>query len=203
MRTLACFRRKVFAQIRQFGGWAGLMQDLWIFGYGSLMWNPGFEYARRSPARIYGWHRALCIYSWFHRGTPETPGLVLGLDRGGSCRGMAFRVPAANREETIAYLRAREQVTSVYLEISTRIRLLDGSDEYVEAITYVADRTQPQYAGVLPMDQLERFVRQGIGNSGANPDYVIATVDHMRETGIPDEKLYELAEKFRVISEPM
>jgi cation transport protein ChaC len=160
------------------------------------MWNPGFPHQERVPARIHGWHRALCIYSWFHRGTPETPGLVLGLDRGGSCRGMAFRVAAENRAATIAYLREREQVTAVYLEITAHIHLLDGSDARVEALAYVADRTQPQYAGHLPMDELERFVRQGVGNSGANPDYVVATVDHMRESGIPDAKLYELAERF-------
>src|SRR5687767_8101396 len=88
--------------------------DLWVFGYGSLIWRPGFDFIERAPARLIGAHRALCVLSHVHRGTPERPGLVLGLDRGGACRGVAFRVAGAHRAETIAYLRSREQVTMVY-----------------------------------------------------------------------------------------
>src|SRR3984885_15624043 len=96
---------------------ASSAEDLWVFGYGSLMWRPGFEFLERIPARLIGLHRALCVYSFVHRGPPEKPGLVLGLDRGGACRGVAFRVAAENRSEVVAYLRAREQVTSVYREV--------------------------------------------------------------------------------------
>src|SRR3979490_2940413 len=87
--------------------------DLWVFGYGSLMWRPGFDFLERVPARLIGEHRALCVYSFVHRGTPEKPGLVLGLDHGGACRGIAFRVAEKQRNDTVAYLRAREQVTGV------------------------------------------------------------------------------------------
>src|SRR3981189_2261968 len=90
--------------------------DLWVFGYGSLMWRPGFEFVEKVPARLIGEHRALCVYSFVHRGTPEKPGLVLGLDRGGACRGIAFRGAARQRGDTIEYLRSREQTTHVYRE---------------------------------------------------------------------------------------
>src|SRR6266700_1381916 len=89
-------------------------EDLWVFAYGSLMWRPGFPFVERVPARLFGAHRALCVLSHVHRGTPERPGLVLGLDRGGTCRGIAYRTTASERPETLAYLRSREQVTGVY-----------------------------------------------------------------------------------------
>src|SRR5580704_12234670 len=98
-------------------------EDLWVFGYGSLMWRPGFDFIERTEARLAGAHRALCVYSFVHRGTPERPGLVLGLDRGGNCRGIAFRVAGAQRSRTLAYLRAREQVTAVYRECVRRVWL--------------------------------------------------------------------------------
>ena len=97
--------------------------DLWVFGYGSLMWRPGFDFVEQVPARLIGEHRALCVYSFVHRGTPEKPGLVLGLDRGGACRGIAFRIAEQNRAATVAYLRAREQVTSVYREVMRAVWL--------------------------------------------------------------------------------
>jgi cation transport protein ChaC len=121
--------------------------DLWVFGYGSLMWRPGFAFVERVPARLVGLHRALCVYSFVHRGTPERPGLVLGLDRGGMCRGIAYRVAAAKRVETIAYLRGREQVTTVYLEIMRQIALEDTARRRVRALCYIVDPSHVQYAG--------------------------------------------------------
>src|SRR4051794_28536662 len=101
--------------------------DLWVFGYGSLMWRPGFEIVEQLPGRLIGEHRALCVYSFVHRGTPEKPGLVLGLDRGGACRGIAFRVREKHRARTISYLRAREQVTAVYREAMRSVWLHNGA----------------------------------------------------------------------------
>ena len=125
--------------------------DFWVFGYGSLMWRPGFTYVERVPARLVGLHRALCVYSFVHRGTPERPGLVLGLDRGGMCRGIGYRVAAAKRAEAIAYLRGREQVTTVYLETMRQIELEDDARRRVRALCYVVDRSHVQYAGRLTL----------------------------------------------------
>jgi glutathione-specific gamma-glutamylcyclotransferase len=173
------------------------MQQFWVFGYGSLMWRPGFTHLRAVPARLYGFHRQLCVYSHVHRGTPERPGLVLGLDRGGSCHGLAFEVSSANRDETLAYLRAREQVTSVYREVFTPIRLLTAEPEIVEAVAYVVDRAHQQYAGALPVDSQLDYVRQGKGQSGDCLDYVMSTLAHLNEMGIKDHLLESLGRKLR------
>lgn len=171
--------------------------DLWVFGYGSLMWRPGFDFVERIPARLIGEHRALCVYSFVHRGTPEQPGLVLGLDRGGACRGIAFRVADAQRAATVAYLREREQVTSVYREVRRSVWLEDDARRRISALTYVVDRGHPQYAGRLnPAEQL-RLVRQGHGHSGANRDYVLSTVRALEAQGCRDPQLHRLAELLR------
>ena len=168
--------------------------DLWIFGYGSLMWRPGFDFEERTLAVVRGYRRALCVYSHVHRGTPERPGLVLGLDRGGSCKGVAFRVAAAAAETTLAYLRAREQVTMVYREATAGAVLADG--RRVQALAYVVERRHPQYAGTLDLVEVERFVRQGVGISGPNPEYVRNTWEHMRQLGIVDASLAALVSRF-------
>jgi glutathione-specific gamma-glutamylcyclotransferase len=167
--------------------------DLWVFGYGSLMWRPGFEYLEKVPARLIGEHRALCVYSFDHRGSPEKPGLVLGLDRGGACRGIAFRVAPQLREATIEYLRGREQTTHVYREVMRSVWLNNGSQQRVSALTYVADRGHVQYAGRLPLNEQLRIVRQGHGRSGNNRDYVLATVKAIEAEGFRDEQLHRLA----------
>jgi cation transport protein ChaC len=165
-------------------------EDLWVFGYGSLIWRPGFAFVERIGARLHGYHRALCIYSHVHRGTPDLPGLVLGLDRGGICRGVAFRVAAELAAETIDYLRAREQATAVYLERRLGLTLDDG--RRLQAVTYIADRGHPQYAGRLPEEEVLALVRQGKGVSGENPDYVRRTHEHLHEMGIHDPLLAHL-----------
>jgi cation transport protein ChaC len=118
--------------------------DLWVFGYGSLIWRPGFEHVERVPARVIGLHRSLCIYSFVHRGTPERPGLVLGLDIGGACRGIAYRVAAGHRAETLAYLRAREQATAVYRETVRVVWLAGNPERRIDAVCYMVDRGHEQ-----------------------------------------------------------
>lgn len=165
------------------------MSDLWIFGYGSLMWRPGFEYAEKTPALLRGAHRSLCVYSVVHRGTERRPGLVLGLDAGGSCRGMAFRVSRTRAEETLDYLRAREQVTMVYLEVRRPVTLLDGTSRKVEAVCFLVDRKHPQYAGRLPISRQAEIVRKGKGASGPNVEYISNTIDHLDEMGMKEQGL--------------
>jgi cation transport protein ChaC len=172
-------------------------EDLWVFGYGSLMWRPGFAFGAREPARVIGLHRSLCVYSFVHRGTPEKPGLVLGLDRGGACRGIAYRVAAKERAATLSYLRAREQVTAVYLETLRAIWLAGKPERRVDAVCYVVDRSHPQYAGRLSLDRQFHHVRQGHGKSGANRDYVLETVAALEAHGIRDRALHLLAERLK------
>ena len=167
------------------------MPDFWVFGYGSLIWRPGFPFLERRPARLHGGHRSLCVYSWVHRGTRESPGLVLGLDRGGTCLGVGFRVAGADWPGVLAYLREREQVTAVYQERMRPIRFADGGS--VQALTYLVDREHPQYAGVLDAETQLAIVRQARGASGANRDYVINTAVHLEELGVKDARLHWLA----------
>ncbi|MFY9771112.1 MAG: gamma-glutamylcyclotransferase [Xanthobacteraceae bacterium] len=170
-------------------------KDLWVFAYGSLMWRPGFSYLERVPARLIGLHRALCVFSFVHRGTPERPGLVLGLDRGGMCRGIAYRVAATARAATLHYLRAREQVTTVYVETMRQIELEEHARRHVRAACYVIDRSHVQYAGRLTLAESLHYVRQGHGQSGANRDYVLETVRALEALGYRESDLHLLAER--------
>jgi glutathione-specific gamma-glutamylcyclotransferase len=172
-------------------------EDLWVFGYGSLIWRPGFDYCERMPARVVGLHRSLCVYSFVHRGTPERPGLVLGLDRGGACRGIAYRVTAKERAQTLAYLRAREQVTSVYRETLRTAWLIGKPERRVQAVCYVVDHSHPQYAGRLSLTEQVHLVRQGHGQSGANRDYVLDTVAALEGLGCRDAELHLLAGRLK------
>lgn len=173
------------------------MQERWVFGYGSLMWRPGFAFAERRRALLRGLHRRLCIYSHVHRGTPDRPGLVMGLDRGGACHGMAFRVEERDWEETLAYLRAREQATNVYVEVTRRVALASDAStgapgRTVPALLYVADHAHAQYAGRLDLEAQLPLVLQGEGQSGRCADYVRSAVAHLREMGLEDHALETL-----------
>ena len=165
------------------------MGDFWVFGYGSLMWRPGFDFIESEAADLAGAHRSLCVYSWVHRGTRQKPGLVLGLDQGGSCRGVAFRVRAGERDAVLAYLRARELVTNVYREVTRPIRLRREGRPRVGAVTYMVDRAHRQYAGRLGPEAILAHVRAGRGRSGANSDYIVNTVAHLRALGLADPVL--------------
>ena len=169
-------------------------EDLWVFAYGSLMWRPDFPFVERVEARLLGAHRALCVYSFVHRGTAERPGLVLGLDHGGTCRGIAYRVSAGDRADAVAYLRKREQVTSVYREVIRPIWLQRKREQRVPGLCYMVDRGHPQYAGRLSLEQQLHHVRQGHGISGANGDYVTATVAALEQLGYRETELHLLAQ---------
>jgi len=166
--------------------------DLWVFGYGSLMWRPGFAHIERHQARITGYHRAFCVYSYHHRGTPQKPGLVLGLSRGGACRGILYRVAADKAEETIAYLREREQVTAVYLEVRTKAVRLSDATWIDNVLTYVADPGHEQYAGRLDLTTQAKLIARGEGKSGLNPDYLASMIEHLQDSGIRDTALEAL-----------
>jgi cation transport protein ChaC len=165
-------------------------EDLWVFGYGSLMWNPGFPFVERRNARLEGYARRLCIWSHHYRGTPEVPGLVFGLAPGRDCHGVAFRVEAALREATLAYLRERELVSYVYREIFASVTLADGAR--ASALAYVADDENPQFAGAIPLEDTLRIIRRSRGRSGPNIDYVLNTHAELNRLGIEDEELAAL-----------
>jgi cation transport protein ChaC len=166
--------------------------DLWIFAYGSLMWRPGFEAEEVVHARLVGWRRSFCIYSRFHRGSDRRPGLVLGLDRGGMCEGIAFRVSARNARQTLRYLREREQVGSVYREALVPVTLLTGERPEVMALAFLVERAHRSYAGDLPLAEQAHLIRGGVGRSGNNIDYLASTLAHLAALGIRERSLERL-----------
>jgi len=168
--------------------------DLWVFGYGSLMWRPGFEYIAEFPACLTGEHRTLCVFSHYHRGTAERPGLVLGLDRGGTCQGTVFRVAENMRKVTLDYLREREQISGVYSEVLRSVSIESDARERVQALAFVVDRSHPQYAGTLTVEQQLHYVAHSHGISGANRDYVISTVQALEARGCTDVQLRRLVD---------
>ena len=166
---------------------------LYVFGYGSLIWRPGFVHAGMHPALLRGFHRRFCLWSRFYRGTADAPGLVLGLDRGGACRGAAFRVPAAEAAAVLDYLDARENLASevVYTRRLVPVRLLD-SGRMARAVTYVANRAHRSYCRPSPASAAATIAR-GVGQAGANRDYLLNTVAHLRAMGVRDAGLDRIA----------
>lgn len=164
--------------------------DLWVFGYGSLMWEPGFDYVEVEAALLRGYHRSMCILSWHYRGTPDNPGLVLGLDRGGSCRGCAFRIPGDRAPAVQAYLDARELITGTYYPRFLPVLLAGG--RRISAYCYITRRDHPQYAGHLTFEQKARLIQAGCGCTGRSRDYLANTLCRMDQMGIPQGALHRL-----------
>ena len=162
---------------------------MWVFGYGSLIWDPGFAYAERHLARLEGWHRSFCLRSIHHRGTPEAMGLVLALDKvaGSTCTGLAFRVAPGHVAHTLQTLRDRELVSSAYLEQRLPVELADGRTEV--ALTYVVDPRHKQYCGGLALEEQAQIIARAKGGRGTNRDYLFSTAGHLTELGIADPEL--------------
>ena len=166
--------------------------DLWVFGYGSLMWAPEFAYEERCTGLVHGYHRALCILSSRYRGTPEKPGLVMGLCRGGSCWGMAFRVHARRAKQVLDVLWKREMLNRVYMPRFVPVAV-EGAKR-VQALAFVADTEHEQFVRELDIHGRARLVAQGVGQRGACVDYIRNTLDHMRELGVHDPHLMRILE---------
>ncbi|ETX14862.1 gamma-glutamyl cyclotransferase [Roseivivax halodurans JCM 10272] len=173
---------------------------LWVFGYGSLLWNPGFEVAEQRPARLHGYRRSFCMSSIHHRGTGEVPGLVLALDAvpGSHCDGLALAARPEDTEEVLAYLRARELVSSAYLE--RLVELETGTGETVTAVAYVIDPDHEQYVAHLTLEEQAQIIARAVGGRGPNTEYLWNTVQHLAELGIPDAELQWLSDRVRALA---
>ncbi len=172
-------------------------QDIWVFGYGSLMWNPAFHFAERQPGTIHGWHRSFCLWAPVGRGSEERPGLMLGLDRGGSCRGFAFRIEPDNVKSETRILWRREMISGGYVPRWVDVRTEDGP---LRALTFTANRRHPRYVGRLPTEDAVRALATAEGPLGRARDYLHNTVVHMDELGVSDghlHRLLDLVEAFR------
>lgn len=172
---------------------------LWVFGYGSLVWNPGFVVAEQAIARLPGYHRSFCMRSIHHRGTVARPGLVLALDAmaGASCDGVAFRVAPGHAGQTLAYLRERELISAAYLERVLPVDLADGRQ--VAAVTFVIDADHAQYCGGLPLEEQARIIAAAHGGRGPNDEYLHNTAAHLAAIGIADDDLLWLADRVRTL----
>jgi glutathione-specific gamma-glutamylcyclotransferase len=172
--------------------------DLWIFAYGSLMWDPCFAYGEAQPALLHGYHRSFCVYSRRYRGTPERPGLVLGLDRGGACKGIAFRVPEHGVAVALASLWQRELTQATYRLKELPIAMAQGA---VMARALIVDRSHTNYAGRLPLAEVARYILDGIGARGACRQYLENTLSELRKLGLVDGPIHRVAAMVRELAE--
>jgi len=171
--------------------------DVWIFGYGSLMWDPGFAFIEARPALLRGYHRSFCVYSHGHRGTPERPGLVLGLDRGGACKGIAYCVPPADAPQALHYLWEREMTNRTYHMREVALATPDGA---LAARTFIVDRQHRNYAGRLSLEETARLILQGIGKRGPCRQYLENTVAELRKLGHLDGPMHRLEEMVKALA---
>lgn len=170
--------------------------SLWVFAYGSLIWHPDFPVAERRIARAAGWRRSFCMHSIHYRGTVEAPGLVLALDRApeAHCDGLALRVAPGHEAETLATLRARELVSSAYVEVTLPVST-DAGD--LDCLAYVIDHAHPQYCGGLTLEAQAQIIARAMGERGPNRDYLLNTADHLAQLGLIDHDLEWLAARLR------
>ncbi|BAQ67572.1 cation transport protein [Rhodovulum sulfidophilum] len=176
------------------------MQDgLWVFGYGSLLWKPGFEVAEQRLARLEGWHRSFCMRSIHHRGSEAEPGLVLALDAapGASCQGVALRAAPGTEAETLAALRERELISAAYFEVE--LDLVPAGGGTIRAVCYVIDPDHVQYCGGLPLEEQAQIIARAQGGMGPNDEYLLNTVAHLAELGLSDPDLDWLADRVRAL----
>lgn len=173
---------------------------MWVFGYGSLLWNPGFEVAEQVIARLPDYARSFCMWSIHHRGTEEDPGLVLALDTapGASCEGVALRVQPGDEDETLAYLRARELISSAYVEQNVTLQLTDG--RAVTALAYVINRDHTQYCAGMPLEKQAQVIARSVGGRGPNTEYLYNTAAHLETLGLEDADLDWLVRRVKVLS---
>lgn len=171
--------------------------DVWIFGYGSLMWDPGFAFVEARPALLRGYHRRFCVYSHRNRGTPERPGLVLGLDRGGACNGVAYCVPAVDAPQALHYLWEREMVNRTYHMREVPLATPKGA---VTGRTFIVERRHRNYAGRLSLEETARLILQGIGNRGPCRQYLENTVAELRKLGHVDGPMHRLEEMVKALA---
>lgn len=172
---------------------------LWVFGYGSLLWNPGFDAADKQLATLQGYARSFCMRSIHHRGSEAEPGLVLALDEveGAQCEGVALSVPAGQEDKVLAYLRKRELISSAYVEKILPLTLANGHE--IEAVTYVIDADHVQYCGGLPLEEQAQIIAQAVGGRGPNTEYLYNTWDHLAEIGLHDPDLEWLEQRVKAI----
>lgn len=175
-------------------------RPLWVFGYASLLWNPGFPVVETRLATMHGYHRSFCMHSIHHRGTQDSPGLVLALDEAenAECQGLALRVEDGAEADTVQYLRERELISSAYLERLLPVTLDDGKE--VTSLAYVIDPHHVQYAAHLTLEEQAQIITRAVGGRGPNTEYLWNTVDHLTEMGVEDPELAWLSKRVRSLS---
>lgn len=167
-------------------------RDIWVFAYGSLIWNPAFHFEEKRKAHLFGYHRKFCLWTFAGRGNDETPGLTLALDHGGACRGIAYRVAREKAEEELEIIWRREMVTGAY---QPRWVQMEAEGERVSAISFVVNRRHSRYASSIPEGEMIAAIARARGELGPCAEYLHNTVDHLRELGIVDRPLFALREK--------